>query len=194
MTKIIAFFLLLLCVAANAQSHEDFYQRTTQINRSGMYFLGGWAAANMAVGGYGWWRYEGEQKYFHQMNLAWNLVNAGIVAYALFDMGRQDISSWSDEEMWQKHRRSENIYLINAGLDILYMAGGVWMLHAASSNHKHRELLKGYGQSVIMQGAFLFLFDLAKFGLQYRHRQNFLQGSAANLSLSPQGVSLSISL
>ncbi len=184
-------FILFSFLYLQAQSHEDFYTRSLDINKSGMYFLGGWALANMATGTYGWIRYDGEKKYFHQMNAAWNVVNAGIAIYALFDMAGTDISAMSTDEMMRKHIRSENLFLINAGLDILYMAGGAWLIHAAGKNEKRHDMFKGYGQSVILQGAFLFLFDLVKFGIQYNHRQNFNE-LISGVQLSPTGVSMVI--
>ncbi|MBW6478504.1 MAG: hypothetical protein K0B37_03680 [Bacteroidales bacterium] len=184
-------FILFSFLYLQAQTHEDFYTRSLDINKSGMYFLGGWALANMATGTYGWIRYDGEKKYFHQMNAAWNVVNAGIAIYALFDIAGTDISMLGADEMMRKHIRSENLFLINAGLDILYMAGGAWLIHAAGKNEKRHDMFKGYGQSVILQGAFLFLFDLVKFGIQYNHRMNFTETST-NLGLTGNGITLSI--
>jgi hypothetical protein len=174
-----------------AQTHEDFYTSSLDINKSGMYFLGGWALANMATGTYGWLRYDGEKKYFHQMNAAWNVVNAGIAVYALFDIAGTDISMLGADEMMRKHIWSENLFLINVGLDILYMAGGAWLIHAAGKNEKRHDMFKGYGQSVILQGAFLFLFDLVKFGIQFNHRMNFTE-TTTNLGLTGNGITLSI--
>jgi hypothetical protein len=145
----------------------------------------------MIVGGIGMAKTSETTKYFHQMNAAWNVVNAGIAVYALLDMTGTDISTLSADEMMRKHIRSENLFLINAGLDILYMAGGAWMIHAAGRNEKRHDMLKGYGQSVILQGAFLFLFDLVKFGIQYNHRQNFTEATT-NLGLTGNGITLSI--
>lgn len=184
-------FFLFSIVYLQAQSYEEFYTQSLDINKSGMYFLGGWALANMATGTYGWLRYDGEKKYFHQMNAAWNVVNAGIAVYALFDIAGTDISMLGADEMMRKHIRSENLFLINAGLDILYMAGGTWMIHAAGKNEKRHDILKGYGQAVILQGAFLFLFDLVKFGIQYNHRQSFTEATA-NLGLTANGLTLTI--
>ncbi len=92
----------------------------------------------------------------------------------------------------QKHIRSENIYLINAGLDLLYVTGGAWMVSASSNSTENEDMLRGYGQSVIIQGAFLFLFDLTKFGIQYSRRQSFLQET--RLGMTPGRISLVISL
>ena len=190
MGRIILLFVLFLLIGQTgyAQTHQEFFTRSLDINRSGMYFLGGWALANMAVGSYGWARYSGDIRYFHQMNAAWNLVNAAIATYALFDIAGTDISLLTDSEIMRKQIRTENIFLINAGLDLLYMAGGAWMIHASTQREKHRDLLKGYGQAVILQGAFLFLFDLVKFGIQYNHRQNF--HSTPQLGFSSDGLTL----
>ena len=190
-TILFSFLFSFLWIAAHGQTHQDFYTQSLNINQSGMYFLGGWALANMATGTFGWIRYDGVQKYFHQMNAAWNLVNAGIATYALLDMAGTDLTLLSDSEMMRQHIRSENIYLINAGLDLLYMAGGAWMIHAAGNNEKRHDLLKGYGQAVILQGAFLFLFDLTKFAIQYNHRMNFTE-TTANLGLTGNGLTLTI--
>ena len=187
---IIAFIFILFIPSGLAQGHQEFFSRSLDINRSGMYFLGGWALSNMAVGTYGWIRYEGDTKYFQQMNAAWNLVNAAIATYALFNIAGTNVSLMTDNEIMRRQIRSENIFLINAGLDLLYMAGGAWMIHASSQREKHRDLLKGYGQAVILQGAFLFVFDLVKFGIQYSHRQNFI--SELNLGLTPNGVGMMI--
>jgi hypothetical protein len=193
--KIFLFVLLTFTIiqVSEAQDYTAFYTKTLDINRSGMFFLGGWALANMATGAYGSIRYDGEAKYFHQMNAAWNLVNAGIATYALFEITGTDISSLTQAEIMQKHIRTENIFLINAGLDILYMAGGAWMVSAASKYPKRYDLMRGYGKSIILQGAFLFLFDLAKFGIQYNHRQVF-QDSAVKLGFTPEGLSLMVAL
>jgi hypothetical protein len=187
-------FVLVLVSArmVNAQSLHEFYMQSLDINKSGMYFLGGWAVANMATGTYGWLTHQGDKKYFHQMNAAWNVVNLAIAGYALWDALNTDVFAFREDEIMQRHIRTENIFLINAGLDVLYMAAGAWLIRASSGNEKRHDLLKGYGQSVILQGAFLFVFDLVKFGFQYNHRQGFIN-SISSVGLSPEGISLTFS-
>jgi len=110
----------------------------------------------------------------------------------LLDIRQNGTSGLADDEIIQKLIRSENMYLINTGLDLLYMAGGAWMIHASSSSAENEDMLRGYGQAVIIQRAFLFLFDLTKFGIQYSRRQSFLQ--EARLGITPDGISLTIPL
>jgi hypothetical protein len=52
----------------------------------------------------------------------------------------------------------EKILLFNAGLDVGYMALGAFLWERGL--RKDSDRLTGYGQSLILQGGFLFTFDL----------------------------------
>lgn len=155
----------------------DFYIKSSQINTSGMYILGGWAVANIAGGAIGWANSTESAKYFHQMNLFWNTVNLGIAGFALHNNLNTDISVISADEMLAKHIKTENLYLINAGLDVVYIGTGFLLKHLSSKNLKKQDLLKGYGNSVILQGGFLMAFDLAMWVVQRNHRLDFLKNA-----------------
>lgn len=165
---ILAGFLLLAAQGVQAQQNPDFFTQSMQLNQTGMYVLGSWALLNLGSGAYGWATQSGHQKYFWQMNTAWNLVNAGIAGYALYSFSQLDLAAMSGTELWQSHQQIKRLYLINAGLDILYMGSGAWLIHMSGKNEKRHDLYKCYGQSIILQGAFLFVFDLAMYGLQHR--------------------------
>lgn len=45
----------------------------------------------------------------------------------------------------------------NTGLDVLYILGGVWL---ERSKGKRNRLARGTGLGILIQGAFLFVFDL----------------------------------
>ncbi len=63
-------FALFLFTELTAQLNAgEFYTKHLQTQNTGMYILGSWAVANIATGAYGWSRFEGDTKYFHQMNL-----------------------------------------------------------------------------------------------------------------------------
>lgn len=160
--------LLLAAQGVQAQQNPDFFAQSMQLNRTGMYVLGSWALLNLSSGAYGWATQTGHQKYFWQMNTAWNVVNAGIAGYALYSFSQMDLTSMADAEMWQSHRQIKRLYLINAGIDLLYIGTGAWLIHLAGKNEKRHDIYKGYGQSIILQGGFLLVFDLAMYGLQAR--------------------------
>lgn len=155
----------------------DFHATSNKINTTGMYVLGGWAIANIAGGAVGWANSTGSAKYFHQMNLFWNTVNLGIAGFALYSNLTNDFSMLSSDEMLLKHTKTENLYLINAGLDVVYIGTGFLLKHLSVNNLNKQDLLKGYGNSIILQGGFLMIFDLIMWGIQRNHRLDFLNGA-----------------
>lgn len=172
-----------------AQNHEQFYSQSLENNKTGMYVLGTWALGNIITGGIGWGQATGKNKYFHQMNLFWNTVNLGIASFGYINTINTDMASLTGEGMLAKHQMFENILLINAGLDIGYMGLGYYMTHAAKTKEKHKNMYKGYGQSIMLQGAFLFVLDLAMYVVQRDLRNDFLGGEMLELSFSPQHLS-----
>ena len=173
------FFVIVAFSMVFAQEIEaiDFYKKSNQINTTGMYVLGGWAVANIAFGAIGWSNSTGSSKYFHQMNLFWNTVNLGIAGFVLYNNFNTDISMLSPDEMMARHVKTENLYLINAGLDVVYIGTGFLLKHLSNTNLNKQDLLKGYGNSVILQGGFLMIFDLIMWGVQRNQRLDFLNGA-----------------
>ncbi|MFB6343472.1 hypothetical protein ACE1ET_17240 [Saccharicrinis sp. FJH62] len=181
--------LLALSLPILAQDYPDLYAKSLNINQTGMYVLGGWALANIATGAYGWSKYDGNQKYFHQMNLFWNTVNLTIAGIGLYSAIHTDPSVMNTNSILSAQQKTENTFLINAGLDVLYMAGGYYMMHLSQKKEKYRDLLNGYGKSVMLQGAFLFVFDLVMYGIQHHHGNSF-GGALSQVALSPNALTL----
>ncbi len=185
-TKFAIFLVSLLIILLPAYGQEDyreFYSKSLRTTNAGMYILGGWAVTNIASGAYGWSRSDGDTKYFHQMNLFWNTVNLSIAGYALYSNSRIDITAMDQYEIMESHTRTERILLINTALNVGYIGGGFLMRHFAGRSSNHRDLLKGYGNSVIMQGGFLLLFDFALYGILRTQRIDFLEN--VNVVISP---------
>jgi len=180
-SSLVIFMLLLSIPAISQNDYSNFYSESLKINNTGMVVLGSWAILNISTGAYGWSRYTGQSKYFHQMNLFWNVVNLSIAGIALYGNAHTDYSTWEQGMFLEKHLKTQNLFLINAGLDIGYMGGGLLLRHFSGRRPNNSDRLKGYGNSVILQGAFLFVFDLVMYGLQRSHRGQFLD----QLSLLP---------
>lgn len=124
--------------------------------------LGSYALANIAVGGIAAGQTTGETKYFHRMNVYWNLVNLGIAGAGLLGSRRRS----ADETLGQAVRQHENmkqLLLVNAGLDVAYVVGGAYLLERAKNRPEKADQLRGYGKSVMMQGGFLLAFDLVNY-------------------------------
>ncbi len=189
--------LVLIFVAApfilHAQeNHHQFFAKSMTVNNAGMAVLGGWAVANLATGAVGWSKTTGSTMYFHQMNFFWNTVNLGIAGFALYSAAQMDPLRMSYQELMNEHNRYEKLYLINAGLDVLYVGTGFFLRHLSANNPKRADLMMGYGNSVILQGGFLFLFDGVMYLLQHSRQVSFLKDM--NLSLLSDGALLQYTL
>lgn len=58
--------------------------------------------------------------------------------------------------LWRPARRLKKILLINSGIDLIYVAVGVALLLYGRDD----SYLQGNGWAIIVQGTFLFFFDL----------------------------------
>lgn len=147
-------------------------QRRISINKTGMAVLLGWAGANMAVGTAGYFMADAPRwKYFHQMNAGWNVVNAAIGGFGLAGALSEDPASYGLAQTFAEGHSIQTILALNIGLDAAYMAGGAWMWERGV--RKDSDRLVGYGRSLILQGGFLFAFDIALIWLHHRAMSDF---------------------
>lgn len=65
----------------------------------------------------------------------------------------------------------EKIYIFNFGLDFAYIASGFYLREKGKStvNMNTADQLKGYGTSIVIQGAFLLLMDGVMIRLHHRN-------------------------
>ena len=92
------------------------------------------------------------------MNAMWNTVNLtlGIVGFV---SNRKPPVFADAGEAWDAYRKVRTVYLVNNLLDVLYISGGIGVQELGRQRGWDR--VRGYGTSVILQGAFLFAFDLS---------------------------------
>jgi hypothetical protein len=156
------FCLFLQAAPLLAQSLELTHfnqQRLDRMQRS-MFVLGAWGIVNVAGGAVGITQTSGSQRAFHQMNLGWGIINLGLAASSWWTVSHTDPAAFDLYETAREHHRMQKILLFNAGLDVAYMAGGAWMLERAKTSAQNQDSLRGFGRSLVLQGAFLFAFDL----------------------------------
>jgi hypothetical protein len=168
----ILLLLLFLSLTTFAQDYDDFHLQSLQQNRSGMLLLGSWAVANIGIGAYEWSQNTGSKMYFNQMNVFWNVVNLGIAGFGYYNSSLFAADPLNQGQALVEHVKMENILLINAGLDILYMGTGFYLNHLSKGNSKRPQKLKGYGNSLILQGGFLFGFDAVMYLVKRSSRIN----------------------
>lgn len=182
------FFLLFLgtCLAQSSDLTE-FNRERLNINKVGMITLGSWAIGNIAMNGFLARNAAGSTKYFYQGNIYWNLVNLGLAGFAYYASVNADPASFSVSESIKEFYSIQKILLLNTGLDVAYITGGFFLKEKARNVEKRSDLLKGYGNALILQGGFLLAFDLVMF-LVHNSNADFLQ----NLSLSNNGLGMII--
>lgn len=190
----LVFFTFFFTLSAFAQSDSVFYsfhQNRMNINETAMLVLGSWAAGNILVGTYGNFKSSGEAKYFHQFNAMWNVVNLGIAAFGYLNAVNYEPSSITKLEILNEYNSLQSFLLLNAGLDVAYIATGFY-LKERSKNSSSSERLRGYGNSLLLQGGFLLAFDVA---LYFIHQSNAALNLYPHLeSLLVGGIGISINL
>ncbi|PJJ53303.1 DUF6992 family protein [Hymenobacter chitinivorans] len=137
----------------------------------GMAVLGTWALLNLLVSGYLVARTDGrfETHYFHQMNVGWNFVNAVLAVVGIVRANPNHVAGLTLAASLEAQFNFEKILLLNAGLDVAYLAIGSWLRARGQTAEAQRpERLLGFGRSLWLQGGFLLLFD-AGFYLVYHH-------------------------
>jgi len=153
----------------------DFNQGRLSHQKTAMIVLGSWAVGNIATGSILQASATGTNKYFHQMNAGWNLVNLGIAAAGYWAVSKSDPSLLGIEESLSEYYKFQKLLLFNAGLDLAYVAGGFYMIERSKRPMiTNPERLEGFGRSIILQGAFLFAFDLITYLTSAPYSKAFL--------------------
>jgi hypothetical protein len=186
-----AFTTLLAISGLQAQDLLSFNQSRLEKQRVSMLILGSWAVGNIAIGTALGSQKSGEEQYFHYMNAGWNLVNIGLATAGYFTAIKTDPAALDLYSSIQEQHRIQKIFLFNAGLDVGYMAGGLYLMERARRTENKPERLRGFGKSIILQGAFLFVFDLGAYWVQAKGNEQIaplLEG----LSFSGQSIGWTI--
>jgi hypothetical protein len=141
-----------------AQNSEA--ERLHRFEKRSMWVLAGWSATNMAVGLVAQAGTTGSTRYFHQMNAGWNMVNAGIAVGGLLSNHYRGAYRFNTTEAYHHRTRWKDALLLNTGMDVAYMAAGWALIERGKSRLNNREeRWYGFGQSLLLQGLFLFGFD-----------------------------------
>jgi len=167
MRKALTFLLLLVCTCAFAQqdSLNVFNNARYRTTKKGLTVLGSWGVANIGIGAAGWAGSKGgDNRYFYQMTTIWGAADLGA---ALLGLSGNKNRTLNKKETLDAQKKIERIFLINAGLDVAYIGTGL-ILQSKGNKGKgsNPAQLRGYGSSIIMQGAFLLLFDGTMYGAE----------------------------
>ena len=172
---------------------QDFNTQRYRTDQKLMLSLGSWASTNIVGSGIGWARSNSEEnKYFHQMNVMWNLVNLGL-AIPGYIKAKQDNSVTSVYQILEAQRKTETVFLVNAGIDLAYIGSGL-LLRSRAPNAEKSSQFMGYGNSMILQGGFLLLFDWIAYSIHRKNAKNQLAPILQKIEPSDQGIGLKYKL
>jgi hypothetical protein len=161
---IVLFFIISCHVFSQHTDLADISVKYFQDQKSGMWILGTWGVGNMMVGGIGMSRANNpELKAFHQMNFGWGLVNSVIAGFGYYSAMNGHMGIDQPMDLLMDNQKLKSILLLNTGLDVAYMATGLYLMEKSKNSLENADRFKGFGKSLIMQGAFLFAFDLGMY-------------------------------
>ena len=184
-------FIYCFCQAQQKESYtlNDLNRQRIETNHKGMRVLTGWGLLNAGSGIIGLLTTDNtEVKAFHTMNALWGMVNTGIGVLGILRAKKEGHLMLTDDQKYRAYKNVKRLYLINGGLDVLYMATGV-VLHNKADGFKNPARGKGYGNSLIVQGAGLFLFDAAMY-LSHQKQNPYWKQNTPKLAVTENGLGL----
>ena len=187
-------FIYLIAASFSSYSQKidltKFEKERISIQKKSMVALAGWSVANIVVSGIATNTRNKEMRYFHQMNVMWGGINLAIAGLGYWGAGREKINNPTLADVLKHQNRIEKTYLINAGLDVVYIGSGL-LMNQLSDNQKNPAKFKGYGNSIMLQGGFLLVYDAIIYAIHKKHGKQ-LKGMVDKVSLigGPTSVSL----
>lgn len=176
--------LLAVTQLSFSQQNElvQFNKERDKISKTGLKVLIAYSATNILYGTIASSKDNaGSSKYFHQMNAIWNGVTMGLLSIGIITSKKEGNASFAAS--LKKQSNIEQLFLFNAGLDLAYFAGGAYLKERAATSSNNASRLTGYGESIMLQGAVLFLFDGIMYSV-HKHHGKALNKLAENVHLT----------
>ncbi len=193
MHKIIVLTAFISCYFSAFSQKTDltkFEKERVRIQKNAMVVLAGWSAANIVVSGIATDTRNKEMRYFHQMNVMWGGINLAIAGLGYWGASKEKINDPILTSVLKHQNKTEKTFLLNAGLDVVYVGAGL-LMNKTSDNQKVPERFKGYGNSIMLQGGFLLVFDAINYAIHRKHGKQ-LKGMVEKTTLSGSPGSLSL--
>lgn len=194
MKKIATLFILTaFCTMAFSQApvNSDLYNFNKSRNTktaTGLKVLGGWAIGNVAASSYLYFNTKGSDRSFNQMNVMFNGVNVIIVGASLLPKQKNDLDL-NKTLQWQSN--TESTYIANAALDLLYSSVGLYLTEKAKNDLPRSAKWNGWGNALIMNGGFLFMFDTTMF-VVHKHNGKKLYKLMDKVNVGTSGLGIHI--
>ena len=159
-----------------------FEKERIRVSKNSMLVLGGWSVLNIVGSGLGTKTHNSEVRHFHQMNVMWGGINLAIAGLGSIGNANAKFDNPTLASVLKHQNGVEKTYLINGGLDVLYIGAGLWM-NKASGNQKRPDRFQGWGNSIMLQGGFLLVYDAINYAIHRKHGKK-LNGMVDKVSIN----------
>lgn len=188
------FFLFVLAFllsfeSISQKSLDDINTTRCRHTLNGMIAFTTWTGANFVAGAVGVATTRGELQHFFEMNIYFNVINLGIAIPGLIGAIKAKPQGLNFEQSIKESQKVKTLFLVNGVLDLTYITAG-FLLREIGKNQQDigaQNRFLGYGDSFIVQGGFLLLFDFIKFGLHTANGKH-LDAHWKNFSFQPYGA------
>jgi hypothetical protein len=160
-------------VMAQSNFNDSIARSRNRISKNAIIVLGSWAVTNICTGLIIAGKTSGETKYAWQMNGYWNGFNLGLAVLAYMGIRQAASRHFGFADNYKAQHSIEKLYVLNGGLDLAYIAGGFYIAERgrSESDLEKRSKLKGYGNSIVIQGCFLLVMDAIVFSFHHKNTQ-----------------------
>ncbi len=116
-----------------------------------------WSALSVLVGALLQWPQAPFWRAFGQQAIGWGAIDAAIALFGRRGLDKKLARGYDAAEQAKDVRMLRRVLWANAGLDVLYIAGG---LNLMRTRGRADARYRGHGAGIVVQGAFLLIFDL----------------------------------
>lgn len=183
--------ILVLQYSAKAQPafQDSVGRERLKLQTNNSWVLAAWAGANIVQGTISAGNANGSDRAFHQMNTYWNTVNLGIAGLGLWAARKQLRKPITAETNWREQQKIEKWLLLNTGLDAAYIATGLYLKERG--NRLGQDQPTGYGNSLLLQGGFLLVFDIIQY-IENRRNGKILEKNRTDWQFGPSGTGIGL--
>jgi len=141
-----------------ADSIKAYDHHRIMVNAAGAEVICGWGLINFAGGATGYFTAkQDEWKYFHLGNAAFGLANTAFGYSRVLVLRWQAVTPSGGKIAYSRFQSEKRRHLTGLATDAVFMAGGIGLARMTGTGND--AIYHGLGRSMVMQGAFLAIYD-----------------------------------
>ncbi len=150
-----------------------FDQRLTQLLHQHLRIFAIWSLSSLGMAFIGFFYFQNATAwYFALMTLSWSIVNLGVLCWLYFHVRERKFTQGTVLKRLEIQTHTQKMFLLNVGLDLLYMIiGYLFLVYTNYAETNYPNLFEGFAWAIMLQGAYLFCQDLLFYYLHRQHGQ-----------------------